>query len=406
MAKTKIKTLVALLALYVLMMPTPTVLANEIKVDTHCTLIEAIGSANNDSSKARCETGWRDDIIILKKNVTLDRELPVIKSNITIEGNGYAIFVKQKNPAFTIRDGSLTIKNLRVKFRGENRSGPSIDIRNGSITIIDSKMQNCSGKFQIEKSQGLVRGNDYICGYKPATVNSWFHAAPAPAGAEPAPAGAAPEPAPAASYPSTCQGLPGHVATVTATYGLGSGLQCQRVDALGIGIQSVIEAGFIDAVDLWGYVEQGVEICFPQPGAITFLDSTTIPRSIISLEAYSVGGSTCVALDRPGTVVLIPGQSPPRAQPVIAPAQPQQPAAQAPVAAVEPPTEQCQVTLTGHLRHRATPAMGDNIIGYVARGSTLPRLSSTRYWVQVEYRGQVGWIIDSPRYIVYSGACG
>lgn len=395
MAKRTIKTLVALLALYVLMMPAQTVLANEIKVDDRCTLIEAIGSANNDSSKARCERGWRDDTIILQKNITMEEELPAIKSKITIEGNGYAIFVKQRDPAFTIKYGELTIRNLRVKFRGPNRSGPSVEIRHGSITIINSKMQNCSGKFVIEKSQGVVLGNDYICGYKPETVNSWFGAAPATS-----------EPDPEPSYPSTCESLPSAVATIIATYGLGSGVQCQRVDAYGIGIQSVLEAGFIDAVDIWGYVEQGVEICFPQPGAITFLDSTTIPRSIISLEGYSVGGSTCAALDRPGTVVLTPGHSPPRAEPVIAPAQPQQPAAEAAVAAEAPPTGQCLVTTTGHLRHRAAPAMGDNIIGYVARGSTLPRLSSTLYWIQVEYRGQVGWIIDSPRYIVYSGDCG
>ena len=403
MAKTTIRTLVAVVALYVLMLPTQTVLANEIKVDDRCTLIEAIGSANNDSSKARCETGWRDDIIILQKNITMEEELPAIKSNITIEGNGYAIFVKQRDPAFTIKYGELTIRNLRVKFRGPNRSGPSVEIRHGSITIINSKIHNCSGKFVIEESQGAVIGKDYICGYKPETVNSWFAAAPA---------SAAPAPDPEPAYPPTCQNLPGHVASVTARYGIGSGVECRQVDGTGIGNQSVLDAGFIAAVDVWGYVEQGVELCFPQPGAVILLDASTAPRSVIPMDAYAINGTTCVALDRPGTVVLMPGQSPPREAPATTPVETvavvEETAAVADVAvAVEqPPTGQCQVTLTGHLRHRAAPAMGDNIIGYVARGTTLTRLSSTLYWIQVEYRGLVGWIIDSPRYIAYSGDCG
>jgi hypothetical protein len=209
--------------------------------------------------------------------------------------------------------------------------------------------------------------------------------------------------------------LSSNVATVTATYGLQSGVHCRQVDSRAIGNKSVLEAGFIDAVDLWGYVEQGVEICFPQAGVLILLDASTAPRSVVPLEAYASNGNTCAALNVPGTVVLAPGQSPPRQEPVAAPAQPeQQPvAAEQPVVVTEatvdtvaPETGQCLITTTGHLRHRAAPEMGDNIIGYVVRGTTLARLSSVLYWVQVEYRGQVGWIIDSPRYLVYSGACG
>ena len=405
MAKTTVKTLVALLALYALLIPTGTILANEIKVDDHCTLIEAIGSANNDSSKARCERGWREDTIILKENIVLEEELPYIRSNITIEGNGYAIFVRQRNPAFTIKWGSLTIRNLRVRFRGENRSGPTVEIRNGSISIIDSKIHNCSGKFVIEDSTGVVIGDDYICGYKPETVNSWFDGVPeaAEAGTEPA-TDPQPQPQVEPSGAFVCESASGPAATLKATYGATSGAQCRHVDALGIGNQSVLDAGVVDAVDIWGYVEQGVEVCFPQAGAIILLDATTAPRSVVTIEAYAINGTTCAALNRPGTVVLTPGTSPPAAAPVAAPVETVA-VAEETVAAAEPQSGQCQVTLTGHLRHRAAPAMGDNIIGYVARGTTLPRLSSTTYWIHVEYRGQVGWIIDSPRYIVYSGAC-
>ena len=360
MSKTSVRTLRVLLVFCLMIVSAHTVLANDIKVDDRCTLSEAIGSANNDSSKARCETGYRDDTIFLKENIVLDEELPYITSKITLEGNGYAIFVRQNNPAFTIKYGELTIRNLRVRFRGENRAGPSIEIKNGSITIIDSKIHNCSGKFQIEDSQGVVTGDDYICGYKPETVNSWFYAAPA-----------LPETEPMPSYPFTCESLSGNVASVTATYGLQSGVQCRHVDARGIGNKSVIEAGFIDAVDIWGYVEQGVHICFPQPGSIILLDAATAPRSVVPLEAYSIGETTCVALDRPGTVVLVPGQSPPREEPVTAPVETiaetdetvvatevTAAVTEVTVAVEEPPSDQCQITTTGHLRHRAAPRDG------------------------------------------------
>ena len=93
---------------------------------------------------------------------------------------------------------------------------------------------------------------------------------------------------------------------IRATNGLGSGVQCQRLDGGGVGIQSIIDAGFIDAVDVWGYVEQGVEVCFPQAGRIIFLDALTIPRAMSPLESYRVDGLTCVWIESPGSLVLMP----------------------------------------------------------------------------------------------------
>ena len=379
--------------LYLLLIPTQKVSANTIKVDKNCSLTKAIGSANNDSSKARCETGYREDTIVLQDNVELNDELPDITTKIILDGNGHTIYTTSRHPAFVIKWGDLTIKNLRVKFSGKNRSGPTIEIKNGSITIIDSQMTRCTGKFKIEKSSGIVQGDSDICGYSADTVNSWFGAAPATPIATSVP-----------SYPHTCATLSGTNATISATLGLQSGVQCQQVDAAGIGIQSVIDAGFIDAVDVWGYVEQGVEICFPQQGAIVFLDAATAPRSQVSVAYFARDGMTCAMLDRPGTVVLVPGQAPTLESPVEADT-PQSPESETSVGVPESRSTQCQITLTGNLRHRAAPEMGENIIGYVPRGTTVTPLSSVLYWVQVEYRGRVGWIIDSPQYLVYAGSC-
>ena len=93
---------------------------------------------------------------------------------------------------------------------------------------------------------------------------------------------------------------------IRATNGLGSGVQCQRLDGGGLGRQSLIDAGFIDAVDIWGYVEQGVEVCFPQAGRIIFLDARTIPRAMSPLESYRVDGMTCVWIESPGSLALMP----------------------------------------------------------------------------------------------------
>ncbi len=365
--------------LYLLLIPTQKVSANTIKVDKNCSLTKAIGSANNDSSKARCETGYREDTIVLQDNVELNDELPDITTKIILDGNGHTIYTTSRHPAFVIKWGDLTIKNLRVKFSGKNRSGPTIEIKNGSITIIDSQMTRCTGKFKVEKSLGIVQGDSDVCGYSADTVFSWFGAAPP-----------GPTPTPALSYPHTCATLSGASASISATLGLQSGVQCQQVDAAGIGNQSVIDAGFIDAVDVWGYVEQGVEICFPRQGAIIFLDATTAPRSVAPIPTFSRGDSTCASLNRPGTVVLVPGQSPPSEEPAEI---------------ATPEAQQCRITTTANLNLRAAPSMSYNIIGYVPRGTTLTPLSRTVYWNQVDYQGTVGWISNNPRYVQITEAC-
>ena len=104
----------------------------------------------------------------------------------------------------------------------------------------------------------------------------------------------------------TCPALSQFGIAIHATYGLASGVQCQRLDGGGIGIQSIIDAGFIDAVDIWGYVEQGVEVCFPQVGRLLFLDARTMPRAIAPLEATVRNGMTCVSINSPGSIVLMP----------------------------------------------------------------------------------------------------
>ena len=94
--------------------------------------------------------------------------------------------------------------------------------------------------------------------------------------------------------------------TFEAAYGLDSGVHFRELDGAGIGIQSIIDAGPLAALDVYGYVEQGVEVCFPQIGRVVFLDARTMPRAITSLPATVKNGMTCAYLNSPGSLVLLP----------------------------------------------------------------------------------------------------
>ena len=120
-----------------------------------------------------------------------------------------------------------------------------------------------------------------------------------------------PTPAPTATErpptPATCMGL--HAATgivVNAAFGLNSGIQCQQLDGGGIGIQA-LAANYIAAVDIWGYVDQGVEVCFPGVGRIIYLDASTMPRAMSFLPTHGAeNGITCASIESPGSLVLLP----------------------------------------------------------------------------------------------------
>ena len=94
--------------------------------------------------------------------------------------------------------------------------------------------------------------------------------------------------------------------TFEATYGLDSGVHFRQLDGAGIGVQSIIDAGYLAALDVYGYVEQGVEVCFPQIGRVIFLDARTMPRAITPLESTVVNGMTCASISSPGSLVLMP----------------------------------------------------------------------------------------------------
>ena len=191
---------------------------------------------------------------------------------------------------------------------------------------------------------------------------------------------------------STCRALP---ASIIVT-GIHESTQCQQVGADGIGNLSILQAGFVDAVDIWSYVLPTTQICFSAGGGgARFLDAATSPRAVSSLPVFAFNGMTCVKINRAGTVVLMPGMAP-TAQPI---AQPITAATPAPVAAIG---QNCRVSTTEVLNFRAAP--NGARIGEVPKSVTLSVLARQTGWYKVDWYGAQGWI--SADYATPYGDCG
>ena len=180
---------------------------------------------------------------------------------------------------------------------------------------------------------------------------------------------------------------------VSAAFGLASGVQCQELDAIGIGVQSVIEAGFVKGVDIWGYVSQGVQVCFDAGGPLLFLDAATAPRTVMTIPSFIVDGKTCTYLTRAGSVVLQPAQSGTSSFPV---------ATVQPVASSTTTIPQnCMVTTTDVLNFRDGP--NGIRIGLIPQSVTLTVVDKSSSWYKVDWYGAQGWI--SADYTITRGNC-
>ena len=190
----------------------------------------------------------------------------------------------------------------------------------------------------------------------------------------------------------TCPSLPPSV----VVFGYVEGTQCQMVGAAGVGNAEVIERGFINAVDIWSYVNGGIEVCFRNAGSLVFLDAHYAPRMLMDLPSFQRDGMTCGAIDGAGTVVLVHIGAP--TAPPPAPDEPTLPTFDS-----APPISNCLVKLTETLFLRATPA--GEIIGLVWLYSEVPVFETNGDWHKVEFEGEVGYI--SRRYVrVLHGGCG
>ena len=197
------------------------------------------------------------------------------------------------------------------------------------------------------------------------------------------------EPTPIATpAPNTCLTLPASIRVSPAT----GGVQCQRVFGAAIS-DAAIRQAMTDAVDVWSWVRPNTQVCFAASGGtIKFIDTTPIPRVVYDLPAYRSGGMTCVTINGPGTVVLLPG--------------PPAPVRYRPLAG-------CIVTTRDILKFRDAPGgallqytdpWGRQENGLLPPNVTLTALERTADWFKVDYHGTQGWI--SARHVTPQGNCG
>ena len=183
---------------------------------------------------------------------------------------------------------------------------------------------------------------------------------------------------------------------MTATLGLHSGIQFQRRDAAAIGIQSVIDMGVLDVVDVWGNVGGTYEVCFPQSGSIVFLDAATSPRTVSSIDSEVKDGFTCASMDRAGMMVLAPAAATEATAPAAV--------GTATVPTAEPVNQltQCEVTTLYNLNLLAAPS-GETILTIIAYQTTMTATQRTDKWFFVSFDDMQGWI--SSRYVSTWGYC-
>ena len=176
---------------------------------------------------------------------------------------------------------------------------------------------------------------------------------------------------------STCENLPANFAVFD--YNLST--QCNVVTGGGIG-HSDLAGRFSAALDVWGWLDAGVEVCIQGSGRLMFIDTGVLPRTVGELMAYSDGGMTCASINRPGQVVLMPGPpAPPRPTP-------------------KPPTTplyDCMVRLNDILKFREEPggAVKTSDGGqefWLPYNVVLTAFERTDGWFYVDYHGERGWI--------------
>ena len=157
---------------------------------------------------------------------------------------------------------------------------------------------------------------------------------------------------------------------------------CRAVDTGLIDKHPALASGMIAAIDIFGYVEDGVEVCFRNIGELVFLDSATEPPKPKQLPSYNNAvGMTCGEVENVGTLVLV-------------------------AAVIERDTfvelSSCQVTTTQTVRLRDEVG-SSTALRLVPYNVTLDTFSRTDNWFNVTFLGTEGWI--SARYARADGIC-
>ena len=96
-----------------------------------CPLPDQIIAANTDTAVGNCPAGQGADTIHLIRDITLEAALPPVTSEITIDGNGYAISGDGRFRIFDVDGGALTLANMTLA-EGNATNGGAIRLKNSA----------------------------------------------------------------------------------------------------------------------------------------------------------------------------------------------------------------------------------------------------------------------------------
>ena len=102
-----------------------------------CTLADQIIAANTDAPTGACPAGDGADAITLRHTITVAESLPMITSDITIDGRGHTISGNNRAPIFAIEKGAVIIKNMTLANGGNPEgNGGAISLRNSATLTV------------------------------------------------------------------------------------------------------------------------------------------------------------------------------------------------------------------------------------------------------------------------------
>ena len=195
--------------------------------------------------------------------------------------------------------------------------------------------------------------------------------------------------------------------------GIARGTQCQQVGTDGIGSAELIAQGFLDAIDVWGIVEPGVQVCFREQGALKFLRADSAPRAVSDLAAQRIDGLTCGFIDSAGTVALMrsPGVSNEMSAATADTSAETEIPAQTTENESQPESDlpqarglvDCPVTASDWLNLRQGPGLSYPILREIPYQTRLTASQRAGDWFMVEYEGDTGWV--SASFVSRRGSC-
>ena len=181
---------------------------------------------------------------------------------------------------------------------------------------------------------------------------------------------------PAPDDPYLCPGAPPGYPVWTVS----PDVRCQVVVIADIDKHPLMNAGVLQALDVWGAVEAGAEVCFSGAGSLVYEDDSVSPARAQRLPLYIKYGMNCAIIPASGRIAH------------VAPLTDEQ----------SIPLTSCRVTTTNVARLLDAPA-GSNVQALLPFNLTLPAKARTANWFMVEYLGQSGWV--SAALVDSDGAC-